>query len=324
MVHFFREIVLMFKEASLEWMDDNAFRLSASLAYYTLFSMAPLLIISIAVAGAFFQNINTDYIDFRDHTPQAEILRQVEYLIGKEGADVIKTAIDNANRKNGSLTVASIVGLLLFAFAATNVFAELQDALNTVWGVRLKPGFGVKGFVRTRLLSFTIVLGIGFLLLVSLLISALLSALGKYMEYLLPSNEIFVQTMHFCISFTVITILFAMLFKFLPDVIIHWTDVWVGAVVTSLLFTSGKLLIGLYLGKGGFASTFGAAGSMVILLAWVYYSALIFFLGAELTLVYSRKFGSKIVPNELSERILHKDRVKRDKPRTDEVEQNLL
>lgn len=285
-------IVELLKETFQEWQKDEASRLAASLAYYTVFSLAPLLIIAIAVAGSFFG----------EEAARGEIVGQIQGLVGLEGAKAIEAAIDNSNQPEVS-SIASTISVVVLFFGASGVFAELQEALNIIWGVKAKPGRGVASFIRKRILSFSAVLGIGFLLLVSLVVSAVLSALGNFMIYSIPGIDLFWQSLNFVISFVVITFLFALMYKFLPDVKITWRDVLTGATITALLFTIGKFVLGLYLGKGSFGSTYGAAGSLVIILAWVYYSAQILFFGAEFTQVYAKKYGSQIIPDKHAIRI---------------------
>ncbi|MBE9129449.1 MULTISPECIES: YihY/virulence factor BrkB family protein [unclassified Coleofasciculus] len=292
-------IVELLKETFGEWQEDKASRLAASLAYYTVFSLAPLLIIAIAIVGAIFG----------EEAAKGEIVGQIQGLVGNEGAQAIEAAIKNANQPNVS-SVASLISVFVLLFGASGVFAQLQDALNTIWEVRVKPGRGIKGFIKKRLLSFGAVLGIGFLLLVSLVLSAVLSALSHMMSGLIPGAEWLWQILNFVISFGVVTLLFAMMYKFLPDVKIAWDDVWIGAIITALLFTVGKFALGFYLGQGSFGSTYGAAGSLVIILAWVYYSAQILFFGAEFTQVYARRYGSKIEPDENAEPIPEAARAK--------------
>ncbi|MDJ0736495.1 MAG: YihY/virulence factor BrkB family protein [Nostocaceae cyanobacterium] len=282
-----RIIFKLIKEAFKEYQADKVSTLAASLAYYTVFSLAPLLIIAIAIAGAIFG----------EEAARGEIVGQIQGLVGNEGAKIIETAIENANRPDVS-SIASIFSIIVLLFGASGVFAQLQEALNSVWEVKAKPKQGIMNFVRKRILSFSAVLGIGFLLLVSLIISAGLSALNQYVSGLIPGLEIIWQLLNFLISFGIVTLLFALIYKFLPDVKIQWSDVWTGAIITSLLFGIGKFILGVYLGRGTFGSTYGAAGSLVILLAWVYYSAQILLFGAELTEVYSRRFGSQIVPDK--------------------------
>jgi membrane protein len=202
-----------------------------------------------------------------------------------------------AAQKPAEGTVAAVLGAIALLFGASGVFAQLQDSLNTIWEVQPKPGRGIRGMIRDRFLSFAMVLGIGFLLMVSLILSAVLAALGAWMSSVLPGPEILMQVAHFVISFGVIVLLFAAIFKLLPDVEIGWTDVWIGAIATSFLFTLGKYALGLYLGRSAVASAYGAAGSLVIVLLWVYYSAQILFLGAEFTQAYAHMYGSQVRPS---------------------------
>jgi membrane protein len=212
---------------------------------------------------------------------------------------------------------AAVIGFVVLLFGAAGVFGQLQDALNTMWEVKPKEGRGILGIIKDRFVSFGMVLGIGFLLLVSLVISAGLAALGNFLVGLLPAYEIIMQIISFVVSFAVISLLFALLFKYLPDAKVAWGDVWLGAVVTALLFTIGKELIGLYLGRSAVASTYGAAGSLVVLLLWIYYSGQILFFGAEFTQVYANMFGSRIVPAEGATFISEEDRIKQGIPHQD-------
>jgi membrane protein len=279
-----REIFQLFKEAFDEWNEDKAPRLAAALSYYTVFSLAPLLIVVIAVAGLFWGQ----------EAVQGRLDEQIQGLVGRDGADMIQEIIVNARRPQESM-VATILGLVTLLLGASGVFGQLQDALNTVWGVQPKPR-NILGTIQDRFVSFTMVLGVGFLLLVSLVISAALAALNNFFLNLLPGAEFLLQVINFIISFGVITLLFALIFKILPDVEIEWRDVGIGAAFTAFMFTIGKTLIGLYLGNSGVASTFGAAGSLVIILLWIYYSAQILLYGAEFTQVYARRYGSHIRP----------------------------
>ena len=218
-------------------------------------------------------------------------------LAGARAGEAIQAAVQASASEKTTGALATIIGLGVLLFGASTVFAELKNALNTIWGVAVKPGRAFFTLVRDRFLSFSIVLAIGFLLLVSLVLSAVLAALGKYMSSQLPLPAALWQAGDFLVSFAIISALFAMIFKMLPNVRIGWHDVRIGAVGTALLFTVGKFLIGLYLGTSSIASSFGAAGSVVIVLVWIYYSSCILFFGAEFTKVYARKFGSGIVPN---------------------------
>jgi membrane protein len=265
------------------WSDDFAPSMGAALAYYTLFSLAPLLIIAIAVAGFFFG----------EEAARGEIVAQIQGLIGTDGAAAVQGLLRSANAPARSL-LATAVSVIVLVIGATTVFAELQSDLDRIWRVPapLRES-GIWSLLRTRLLSFGLVLGLGFLLLVSLLVSATIAALGDWNHGFFEGREALLQALTFAISFVVTTFLFAMIYKFMPRARIAWRDVWVGAAVTSLLFEGGKVLIGLYLGKTGVASAFGAAGSLVVLLVWVYFSAQIFLLGAEFTWVYAHEYGSK-------------------------------
>ena len=275
----------LLKETISDWNEDKASRLAASLAYYTTFSIAPLLIIVIAIVGLVFGR----------EAVQGQIETQIQGMVGEDSAELIQEMIQGAGNRTAG-TIATVVGLVTLLFGATGVFAQMQDALNTIWEVEPKPGRGLIGIVKNRFTSFTMVLGIGFLLMVSLVVSAGLAVLSEFLQGRLSDIAWLAQVASFIISFGVITLLFAMIYKFLPDVQIAWSDVWVGAAATALLFTLGKFLIGLYLGHSGVASSYGAAGALIVILLWVYYSAQILFLGAEFTQVYARKFGSHIVP----------------------------
>lgn len=281
-----KTILALLKETFAEWNNDKASRLAAALAYYTIFSLAPLLIIAIAIAGAVFG----------EEAARGEIVGQIQGLVGFEGAQFIQTAIENASKPQTG-KIASIISVVVLLFGASGLFAQLQDALNTIWEVQPKPNRGLWGIIRDRFLSFTMVLGVGFLLLVSLLVSATLAAVVTFFGHLLPGVSFLLQLTNFILSFAVTTVLFGLIYKVLPDVKITWSDVWIGAIITSVLFSIGKYLLGLYLGNSSFGSTYGAAGSVVIILAWVNYAAQILFFGAEFTQVYARKFGSKIVPD---------------------------
>jgi len=275
----------LLKETFQEWSDDKAPRLAAALSFYTIFSLAPILIITIAVAGFFLGQA-----DVREN-----ILMQVETTFGPDAEEMVEGLIDDASRP-GSGVVATIIGMITIIAGATGVYGQLLEALNTIWEVEPAPDSGIFDTLRKRLLSFTMVLGIGFLLLVSLVISAALSAISQYFSELLPGIDIFWQILDLVVSYALITLLFAMIFKVLPDVEVAWSDVWVGAAFTALLFTIGKFLLGWYLGTSTPGSTFGAAGSLVGILLWVYYSAQILLFGAEFTKVYTRRHGSKIRP----------------------------
>jgi membrane protein len=274
------------KDTGVEWYDDGAPRLAASLAYYTLLSTAPLCILTVSIVGFFFGA----------EAARGQLADRMVEVTGPEAAAAIQGVIQNAHQSDAGV-VSTVAGLLLLLVGASGAFGELQTALNLMWGVKPKPGRGVYGFVRDRFLSFTMVLGVAFILLVSLVISAALAALGRVLSSSLPGGEFLWQGVNFLFSFAVITGLFAMIFKVIPDADIRWRDVGVGAAVTALLFTVGKLLLGLYLGKSTVASTYGAAGSIVAFVVWVYYASQILFVGAEFTQVYTRALGKPIQPS---------------------------
>jgi membrane protein len=277
-----KTIFQLLKRTYSEWSKDKAPRMGAALAYYTIFSLAPLLVIAIAIAG----------FVFGAEAVQGQIMGQIQGLIGSESARAVQTMIQSAHRPAHGV-VATVFGIGLLLLGASGVFSEMQDALNTIWKVDTTSKTGVWNLIKGRFLSFGMVLGIGFLLLVSLLLSATLTAVATYASNFLPIPPAALQAMDFVFSLVSIAALMAMIFKLLPDVRISWSDVWVGAALTSLLFTAGKFLIGFYIAKSVTMSAYGAAGSVVIILAWIYYSAQILYFGAEFTRVYSNEYGSR-------------------------------
>lgn len=292
----------------MQWQQDKASRLAAALAYYTVFSLSPLLIIVVAIAGFFFG----------EAAARGEIVAQIQGLVGREAATVIQNALENAGQPAfGAGLIASLISLGILLFGATGMFVQLQDALNTIWDVAPRPNANLLTFIRKRVLSFAMVVGVGFLLLVSLLVSAALAALHHFATDLVPGLESIWQILELLLSFGVITLLFAMIYKFLPDVRIAWSDVWVGAAITTVLFIVGKFALGMYLGNSSFGSTYGAAGSLVIILAWVYYSVQILFLGAEFTQVYAHRYGSCIQPSRHAVSLSEADRAQQGIPRND-------
>jgi membrane protein len=278
----------LLKATVMQWVDDQPFQLAAALSYYTLFSLAPLLVIVISIAG----------FAFGQEAAQNRIVETLQGLLGRDSAQAIQQMVQNASNKPKTGMFSTVLGVIFLLFGAGGVVGQLQTSLNTVWGVTPKSGQGIWGFVRQRFVSFAMVLGIGFLLLVSLAVSALMSGFTQVIGNVFGATAVLVHALDLGISFVFVTALFAMIYKYLPDVRIQWRDVWVGAALTSLLFTIGKFLIGLYLGTSGVTSTYGAAGSLITVLLWVYYSSLIFFLGAEFTQVYAREYGSGVVPAE--------------------------
>lgn len=267
------------KAAAMQWVDHKDARLGAALSYYSVFSLGPLILIAIAVAGLLF---GQDAV-------RGEVTSGLSGLLGESGAKAIEAMLAAANKPSEGVW-ATIIGVATLVFAAIGVVVQLKDALNTVWEVESPDGGGIWRFARTYVLSFAGVLALGFLLLISMLVTSALSAAGKYVAPYMP--EAIFQAVSFLVSFAVISLLFAMMFKWLPDAKIAWRDVWIGAVLTAALFEIGKLLIGLYIGKQGLESTYGAASSIIIVLVWVYYSAQIVLLGAEFTNVYAKRRGS--------------------------------
>jgi membrane protein len=289
-LRFFYDVI---KTTVIEWIDDKVPQMGAALAYYTVFSIAPFLVIVISVAG----------LIFGEEAARQAIAEEIQLTVGGEVAGAIDKLVGNAATPQG-YTIATVVGVVVLLFGASGVFVQLQDSLNTIWKVVPKPGRGVRGVVRDRFLSFAVVLGTGFLLLVSLVFSAGLSALTKHLAAdALPGGVQFWQLTNELVSLVFITLLFALIYKILPDAKIAWRHVWTGAAVTAVLFTIGKSLIGFYLGQSGTVSAFGAAGSLVVILVWVYYSAQIILFGAEFTRVLSMKSGLRIVPAENAMRL---------------------
>ena len=269
----------LIRETFSEWSEDGAPRLGAALAYYSIFSLGPLLIIAIGVASLFFDG----------GAAQQQIMGQIRSLVGEQGAQAIEAMLASASTGSQSVA-ATAIGLALLLFGALSVVVQLKDALNIIWKIDRAPVAGVWGYVRTYALSLAAILGLGFLLTVSLISSALIAGMGQVFASGL--SEAALHAVNFVMNFLVLTLLFAMMFKYLPDTRIGWRDVWIGAALTALLFNLGKFLIAFYLGKQGLESTYGAASSIVLILVWIYYSAQIVFLGAEFTQVYARRFGS--------------------------------
>ncbi len=284
------KIARLLQETFKEWQKDKASRIAAALAYYTVFSISPLLVIAIAIAGSFFGQ----------EAAQQQITDQLTALVGEDGVKPILLALDNMSQPK-IRGLASLISIGVLILGASGIFAQLQDALNTVWKVKPQSGQGLLLFIRKRISSFLMVLAIGFLLMLSLILSAVVATLSKYRTDFLPGSAILWENLDFIVSLGLITFLFGLMFKYVPDIKIAWKDVLVGSVITALLFLFGKFLLGLYLSKGSLGSAYGAAGSLIVFLAWVYYSAQIILLGAEFTQVYTRMYGSKIRPSKHSQ-----------------------
>jgi len=286
-----REIWNVAKETAQDWSDDEAPTLAAALAYYALLSLAPLLVISIGVAGLF---LGSD-------AARGGVTGQLSAIVGGEAAHGIQAVVTSAQEpKRGVL--GTVVGIVTLLVGASGVFGQLQSSLNAIWEVKPKPGRGVIGQLKDRFFSFTMVLGVAFLLLVSLVLSSVLSSLGSLLADTLPGGAVLWQGINFAFSFGIVTLLFALIFKVIPDAEVKWRDVWLGAAVTSLLFTIGKQLLGIYLGKAAVGSSYGAAGSIIALVVWVYYATQILFVGAEFTQVQARHRGAAIQPTPNAER----------------------
>jgi len=282
-----KAVFLLFKDSFTEWSNDKATLFSAALAYYTIFSIAPLLIIVISIAG----------LVFGESVAQQELFLEIENTVGKEGTDMIREFIQNSSKPSGNI-IAIIIGVVVSLFGASLVFIQMKEALNIIWDVPPETGGGLKGLAIKRLVGFLMVLTIGGLLMLTILLNTVLSAVRQFLNTMenMPDISFVWDIANLGIFIGMLTLLFAVIFKVLPDVKIAWSDVWVGAAVTAVLFNIGKYLIVLYMTLSAVGSTYGTAGSLVVILIWIYYSAQIFFFGAEFTEVYARRYGTQIVP----------------------------
>jgi membrane protein len=281
-------LVSLFRKTAEEWIQDKCPQLGAALAYYTIFSLAPLVLVLLAVFGLIYGG---------SEQAREKVTDQLRYFIDPSGIKVFQDIAANASEPKGGILAAAF-GIIISLFGASGVFGQLQDALNTIWGVKPKPGGGIWGFLRARFLSFAMVGGVCFLLLVSLTVESVLRGLNTYLENMLPGGHFLALAIFFVFDLTVIILLFAMIFRYLPDVKIGWRDVWLGAALTAVLFAIGKFILGLYLGSGAAGSAYGAASSLITLLLWIFYSAQILLFGAEFTQVYSNTYGSHVKPQE--------------------------
>ena len=279
--------ISLLKQTFSEWLDDKVPQLGAALAYYTVFSLAPLVLLLLAIVGFLFRNDPAG--------AWQKVTEQMSYFLDKSAIDVVQGIAQKASQPNKGVLATSI-GILLALFGASGVFGQLQDALNTIWGVKTKPGVGIMGFIRSRFLSFAMVAGVCFLLLVSLVLESLLKSLSHYVQAMLPGGIVIALVVYSIFDLGVVVLLFASIFKFLPDVKIQWGDVWIGALMTAIFFAVGKWALGLYLGSGAAASAYGAASSLITLLLWIYYSSQILLFGAEFTQVYAARAGRALVP----------------------------
>ena len=288
----------LLKLTAEEWLNDKAPQLGAALAYYTVFSLAPLILFLLAIIGVVFRNDPAG--------AWSRLTEHMSYFLDKSAMRVVEDIARTAAAP-GKSTLATIIGIALALFGASGVFGQLQDALNTIWGVKAKPTRGIWRFLRARFLSFAMVAGVCFLLLVSLVIEALLKGFSHYIQARLPGGLTIAVTVYLIFDFAVVVALFGMIFKILPDVRTRWRDIWVGATMTALLFVIGKWVLGLYLGSGTAASAYGAASSLVTLLLWTYYSSQILLFGAEFTQVYASEFGGRREPRRFAVRVERKE-----------------
>jgi membrane protein len=288
-----KSIWLLLRDSAIAWDDDNIGQQGAALSFFTVLSLSPLLILVIVLSS----------FGFGQAAASGHLVSQIRGMIGIEGAQFVQSLITNAY-KSDSNVLAAIFSAVMLLVGASAVFIQLRDSLNTIWRIQQKPMGIIRAFLRGRFLSFAMIVGIGFLLLVSLILSAALAAMSDYLGNLLAILAGLVSVLDFIISFVGITVMFAFIFKFLPAATLRWKDVWVGAAVTSLLFSIGKLVIGLYLGNGAIGSTFGAASSLVIIMLWAYYSSQIILFGAEFTRLYAMRFGSNILPDANGVRVV--------------------
>jgi membrane protein len=295
---FVRVIVNLFKQTAQEWLEDEAPQLGAALAFYSVFSLAPMVLIALALIGFFGRNDPAGAWSL--------VIQQMGYFLDKSAVHVVQDIAQHvASPKTSAL--GGVIGLAVALFGVTGVFTQLQYSLNVIWGVKAKPGGGIWGFLRSRLLSFALLAAIAFLLLVSLVIETLIKALSLYFETFLPGSLSVIVPIYLIIDLMVVIAVFAMIFKILPDVATRWRDVWIGAVLTAILFLIGKYALGIYLGSSTAASAYGAASSLITLLLWVYYSSQILLFGAEFTQVYAKRSGARIKPDTYAVRVERKE-----------------
>ena len=286
---FFANTFGLVKQTAQESLQDKAPQLGAALAYYTVFSLAPLILVLLSLVGVIFRHDAAGAWN--------KITQQMSYFLDPSAVQMVQNIAQKASQP-GKGTLATIIGVALALFGASGVFGQLQDALNTIWGVKAKPGGGIWGFLRSRFLSFAMVGGVCFLLLVSLTLESVLKGFSHYVQSVLPGGIVVAMAVYLIFDFAVVILLFAMIFKFLPDAQIQWRDVWIGAVMTAILFGIGKWLLGFYLGSGAAGSAYGAASSLITLLLWVYYSSQILLFGGEFTQVYAQRAGRALKPSE--------------------------
>lgn len=280
----------LLKDTFFEFNEDNAIKLSASLSYYTLFALPPLLIIIITICSFFFG----------EEAVTGELYGQINRLVGNDAAIQIQEAIKNVQLSDSNVFI-TVFGVVMLLIGASGVFAEIQSSINFIWGLRAKPNKGLKKFIQNRIMSFSMIASVGFLMLVSLMLNTVLDLLNSRLKLYFPESTVYLfYVINLVLVLASITLLFAIIFRTLPDGVIKWKDAFIGASCTAALFMIGKFAIGFYLGSSTIASVYGAAGSVIIILVWVYYSAIILYFGAEFTKVYAKSYGGQIVPNEYS------------------------
>jgi membrane protein len=285
--------ISLLKQTFSEWLEDKVPQLGAALAYYTVFSLAPLVLLLLAIVGFIFHNDPAG--------AWGKMTEQMSYFLDKSAIDVVQGIAQKASQPNKSF-LATIIGILLALLGTSGVFGQLQDALNTIWGVKAKSGAGIAGFIRSRFLSFAMVAGVCFLLLVSLVLESVLKSFSHYVQAMFPGGIVIALVVYSIFDLAVVILLFASIFKFLPDVKIQWRDIWIGAVMTAIFFAIGKWALGLYLGSGTAASAYGASSSLITLLLWIYYSSQILLFCAEFTQVYAARAGRALVPDKYAVR----------------------
>jgi membrane protein len=289
----------LFKNTASEWVEDKCPQLGAALAYFTVFSLAPLVVVLLAIFGLIFGS---------SEVARNKITEQLQYFMDPNGVKVVQDVATQASKPTEGI-IATTIGIIVGLFGASGVFGQLQDALNTIWGVKPRSGGGVAGFLRARFLSFAMVGGVCFLLLVSLTIETLLRGLNNYLQAMMPGGQFLAMVLFLLFDILVIVLLFAFIFRYLPDAKIVWKDVWIGATLTAVLFVLGKFVLALYLGSGAAGSAYGAASSLIALLLWIYYSAQILLFGAEFTQVYANTYGSLVEPKKHAVKIERTERV---------------
>ena len=295
---FFSTAIGLLKTTTNQWLEDKAPQLGAALAYYTVFSLAPLILVLLAIIGVLFRSDPAG--------AWSRVTEQMGYFLDRSAIEVVQNIAQKAADPNKT-ALATTIGIALAIFGASGVFGQLQDALNTIWGVKAKPNLGIWRFLRARFLSFSMVAGVCFLLLVSLAIEALLKGFSHYLQAKLLGGLTIAMTVYLIFDFAVVVVMFALIFKVLPDAKTRWRDVWVGAAMTAFFFLIGKWALGLYLGSGTAASAYGAASSLITLLLWIYYSSQILLFGAEFTQVYANQLGAGVTPDKYAVRVKQKE-----------------